>query len=109
MAGDFKLAELVRPCRRWKAARTPDVTYQSQQLCWNCANVYGGCEWSARFEPVPGWDAIATTRTVGGKFVEKSFSVRACPMDVFGDTEINCNAQPCIECKSNFWLAEVEE
>lgn len=79
MAGDFKLAELVRPCRRWKAARTPEVTYQSQQLCWDCANVYGGCEWSARFEPVPGWDAIPTTRTVGGKFVEKSFSVRACP------------------------------
>lgn len=44
MAGDFKLAELLRPCRRWKAARTPDVTYQSQQLCWDCANVYGGCE-----------------------------------------------------------------
>ena len=39
----------------------------------------GGCEWSARFEPVPGWDAIPTTRTVSGKFVEKSFSVRACP------------------------------
>lgn len=35
--------------------------------------------------------------------------LNACPMDVFGDTEINCNAQPCIECKSNFWLAEVEE
>lgn len=34
--------------------------------------------------------------------------LNACPMDVFGDTEINCNAQPCIECKSNFWLAEVE-
>lgn len=44
MAGDFKLAELMRPCRRWKAARTPDVTYQSQQLCWDCANVYGGCD-----------------------------------------------------------------
>ena len=33
-----------------------------------------------------------------------------CPMDVFSDAEINCiNAQPCFECKSNFWLAEVEE
>ena len=33
----------------------------------------------------------------------------ACPMDVFGDTEANCNRQPCYECKKAFWLAEVEE
>lgn len=35
--------------------------------------------------------------------------LNACPRDVFGDTEINCNAQPCYECKKEFWLAEVEE
>ena len=35
--------------------------------------------------------------------------LNACPMDVFGDAEINCNAQPCFECKNAFWLAEVEE
>ena len=35
--------------------------------------------------------------------------LNACPRDVFGDTEINCNAQPCHECKKAFWLAEVEE
>ena len=34
--------------------------------------------------------------------------LNVCPIDVFSDTGINCNAQPCIECKSNFWLAEVE-
>ena len=33
----------------------------------------------------------------------------ACPMDVFGDTEANCNRQPCYECKKAFWLAEVED
>lgn len=32
-----------------------------------------------------------------------------CPMDVFGDTEINCNNQPCNKCKKDFWLAEVED
>ena len=32
-----------------------------------------------------------------------------CPMDVFGDTEINCNNQPCNQCKKDFWSAEVEE
>lgn len=35
--------------------------------------------------------------------------LNVCPMDVFPFTEINCNAQPCFECKKAFWLAEVEE
>ncbi len=35
--------------------------------------------------------------------------LNACPMNVFSDTGINCNAQPCFECKKKFWLAEVEE
>lgn len=84
MASNFRLDELIRryPPREKKQKKATKgsaaATYQ-QQLCWDCANVYGGCEWAARFEPVPGWDAIPTTRTVSGKFVEKSFSVRACP------------------------------
>lgn len=84
MASNFRLEELIRryPPREKKQKKAPKGSaapmYQ-QQLCWRCENACGGCEWSARFEPVPGWDAIATTRTVSGKFVEKSFSVRACP------------------------------
>lgn len=35
--------------------------------------------------------------------------LNACPMDVFSDTGINCNAQPCFECKKAFWLAEAEK
>lgn len=35
--------------------------------------------------------------------------LNACPMNVFSDTGINCNEQPCFECKKAFWLAEVEE
>ena len=35
--------------------------------------------------------------------------LNACPMDIFGDMGINCNAQFCFECKKAFWLAEVEE
>lgn len=34
--------------------------------------------------------------------------LNACPRDIFSDTDINCNAQPCYECKKKFWLAEVE-
>lgn len=32
--------------------------------------------------------------------------LNTCPMDVFSDADINCNAQPCFECKKAFWLAE---
>lgn len=35
--------------------------------------------------------------------------LNACPMNVFSDTGINCNAQPCFECKKAWWLAEVED
>ena len=35
--------------------------------------------------------------------------LNACPMDVFSDADINCNAQPCFECKKAFWSAEVED
>lgn len=35
--------------------------------------------------------------------------LNACPMDVFSDADINCNVQPCFECKKEFWLAEVED
>lgn len=35
--------------------------------------------------------------------------LNACPKDVFSDADINCNAQPCFECKKEFWLAEVED
>ena len=35
--------------------------------------------------------------------------LNACPMNVFSDADINCNAQPCFECRKAFWAAEVEE
>lgn len=81
MASNFRLDELIRryPPRKKKQKKAPKVEFQSKQPCWDCANACGGCEWSDHLEPVPGWDAIPTTRTVSGKFVEKSFSVRACP------------------------------
>ncbi len=27
------------------------------QPCWDCINACGGCSWSAKGEPVPGWKA----------------------------------------------------
>lgn len=35
--------------------------------------------------------------------------LNACPMDVFGNTGIDCNKRTCFECKKEFWLAEVED
>ena len=35
--------------------------------------------------------------------------LHACPMDVFSDTGVNCNARNCFECRKKFWLAEVED
>ena len=35
--------------------------------------------------------------------------LRVCPMNVFSDTGISCNARSCSECRKAFWLAEVED
>ena len=32
-----------------------------RQPCWDCANACGGCSWSAKGEPVPGWKAEQTS------------------------------------------------
>ena len=29
----------------------------STNICFDCQLAIGGCEWSAKFEPVPGWTA----------------------------------------------------
>ena len=64
------------------------------------------------------WAAEHPVKTRQSEFLEHYPGARrilahgglnACPMDVFSDTDINCNAQPCFECKKAFWLAEVEE
>lgn len=62
------------------------------------------------------WDAAHPAKTRQSEFLKhypnaKIFSgcLNACPMNVFGDTEANCNHQPCYECKKAFWLAEVED
>ena len=70
MASDFKLADCL--------------TSKPQQLCWDCANACGGCEWSKDFQPVPGWDAIfaPVKANKSGKpkeFKLESYAIRACP------------------------------
>ena len=57
-----------------------------ETICWSCANACGGCEWSERFRPVPGWTAVETVikinATVNGssqKTETQSYHVISCP------------------------------
>lgn len=70
MASDFKLADCL--------------TSKPQQLCWDCANACGGCEWSKDFQPVPGWDASPIIQKFHGggtprDYLTGSYAIRACP------------------------------
>ena len=85
MASNFRLDELIRRYspREKKQKKASKVEFQSKQPCWDCANACGGCNWSARYEPVPGWDATPTERVLsdgtGGLRVITSYEIRDCP------------------------------
>lgn len=49
------------------------------QPCCTCKNAYGGCEWSARFEPVPGWMAEKTILDSGAERYCESYRIDYCP------------------------------
>ena len=74
-------------------------------------------DYEGMVEAAEQWDAEHPVKTRQSEFLKHYPGARisvhgclnACPMDVFSDTGINCNAQPCFECKKEFWLAEVEE
>ena len=78
MASDFVLADCL--------------TTTTGQLCWDCANAYGGCPWTAidpkthrpMFRPVPGWDATPTVHiTKHSKYGNtESYRIRGCPLFV---------------------------
>ena len=40
--------------------KKPRRTPARANICFDCKNACGGCSWSARFEPVPGWTATPT-------------------------------------------------
>lgn len=71
--------------------------------------------WAVKF--VEQWAAAHPAKTRQSEFLKHypdalilaHGCLNACPMDVFSDADINCNAQPCFECKKAFWMQEVEE
>lgn len=78
MASDFTLADCLKTT--------------TGQLCWDCANAYGGCPWTAidpkthrpMFRPVPGWDATPTVHIAKqSKYGNtESYRIRGCPLFV---------------------------
>lgn len=62
------------------------------------------------------WDAEHPVKTRQSEFLKQwpeaqtdSGCLNACPMDVFGNTGIDCNKRTCFECKKEFWMQEVED
>lgn len=51
-----------------------------KQPCWTCRLSYGQCPWSKNFQPIEGWEAELTHKTVRGKVVYDSFEIKHCPM-----------------------------
>ena len=58
----------------------PNDYQKNQTICWDCANATGGCAWSARREPVAGWNAEPRRFKMDHKTDSCSYIVRACPM-----------------------------
>lgn len=55
---------------------------ESTTICWDCAKAYGGCSWSAKFEPVAGWTAEKMIRQRWRRGMDEeweSYDVRECP------------------------------
>lgn len=108
-------------------ARMCEANQTGEMTCENCAAYKGVSQCYKLGEPkdpekmvaiVEQWAAEHPVKTRQSEFLEHYPGARrilahgglnACPMDVFSDADINCNAQPCFECKKAFWLAEVEE
>lgn len=55
-------------------------------LCWKCANAVPnpatgvGCEWSRKFQPVPGWEAEYRPIKLSDAKISESYFVKSCPL-----------------------------
>lgn len=85
-----------------------------EKMRYNDYRTAGDNTWAVKF--VEQWAAAHPVKTRQSEFLKlfpnaqtDSGCLNACPMDVFGNTGIDCNKHTCFECKKEFWLAEVEE
>jgi hypothetical protein len=56
---------------------------ENGQLCYICQKACGGCSWSKRFVPVPGWDAKPTIIKDKEGYIS-SYKINKCPEFVRG-------------------------
>lgn len=49
-------------------------------ICIDCKKACGGCPWSEKFEPVPGWEAQKVSLNVGDRRFIETYSITACPL-----------------------------
>ena len=94
--------------------------------CWSCpAGDNTSCKLDSSYSAISAEEKVAIVeqwaerhpaKTRQSEFLKlfpnaqtDSGCLNACPMDVFGNTGIDCNKRTCFECKKEFWLAEVEE
>ena len=67
---------------RHKSRKKEGKTFaKKDQLCWSCDKACnGGCSWSARLEPVKGWDAEPIkVKQENGRYID-SFRIKECPL-----------------------------
>ena len=54
----------------------------STQLCWTCQKACGGCSWSSKLKPVPGWTAEyveAVTYHGSEQVRSEGYNIFSCP------------------------------
>ena len=85
-----------------------------EKASYNDYRTSGDNTWAVKF--VEQWAERHPAKTRQSEFLKlfpnaqtDSGCLNACPMDVFGNTGIDCNKRTCFECKKAFWLAEVED
>ena len=61
--------------------RIVDHPARRATLCWDCAKACGGCRWSKKLKPVPGWTAehFEAVLYSNGYIKRDTYIVTACP------------------------------
>lgn len=97
-----------------KVDRLSKMGFTEEKMRYNDYRTAGDNTGAVKF--VERWATAHPTKTRQSEFLKlfpnaqtDSGCLNACPMDVFGNTGIDCNKRTCFECKKEFWLAEVEE
>lgn len=60
-------------------------------ICFDCKNACGGCPWSAKSVPIPGWSAEKSDIGNKRKSIE-TYHITACPLFV-PDEKVRCHGK----------------